>query len=328
MKKFSDIIGHEQIKAHLQGAISTGKLSHAYIIAGEDDSGKRTLAEAFARALVCDSGKTDACDCCMSCIQSMTGNHPDIIYVTHEKTRISVDDIRMQVNSDIQIKPFSANHKVYIIDEAEKMNDQAQNALLKTLEEPPSYATIMLLTNNPEAFLQTILSRCVLLNVKPISEDLIIPYLMEHEKIPDYLAKTCAGFSGGNLGKAIKYATSGDFAEMREKVLSLVKGIGDKNQSELSAFIASLGESKDKVNDYLDLISLWYRDILMFKATRDSSGLLFSSELQTISYRAEHTGYLSLNKIFEEIQTTRRRLNANVNFEVTMQLLLLTIQNA
>lgn len=104
----------------------------------------------------------------------MNGNHPDIIYVTHEKPNvISVDNIRQQVNGDIDIKPYSGEYKIYIIDEAEKMNVQAQNALLKTLEEPPAYAVILLLATRAEAMLQTILSRCVVLNIKPVPEDLI-----------------------------------------------------------------------------------------------------------------------------------------------------------
>ena len=116
----------------------------------------------------------EPCMECHSCKQAMTKNQPDIIYVRHEKPNtISVDDIRTQVNNDIVIKPYSSRYKIYIIDEAEKMNEQAQNALLKTIEEPPAYAILILLTTNAAAFLPTILSRCVTLNIKAVPDEKI-----------------------------------------------------------------------------------------------------------------------------------------------------------
>ena len=118
---------------------------------------------------------------CHSCKQALSGNHPDLIYVTHEKpASIGVDDIREQINDTIQIRPYSSYYKIYIVDEAEKMTVQAQNALLKTIEEPPSYAVIILITTNQEAFLPTILSRCVQLKLKPLKDFTVKSYLTEH----------------------------------------------------------------------------------------------------------------------------------------------------
>ena len=136
MAGFKDIIGHKQIIEHLENAIKMDKVSHAYIFNGADKSGKKMLAEAFAMALQCENQENKPCMECRSCKQAMDHNQPDIIYVSHEKPNtIGVDDIRLQVNNDIVIKPYSSKYKIYIIDEAEKMNIQAQNALLKTIEE-------------------------------------------------------------------------------------------------------------------------------------------------------------------------------------------------
>ena len=169
MAGFKDIVGHEQIIEHLKTAIEMGKVSHAYILNGPDLSGKMMIAEAFARALLCEKQDPDGCGECRSCRQSDDRNNPDIIYVKHDKPNtISVDDIRTQLNNDIVIKPYSNQYKIYIVDEAEKMNQQAQNALLKTIEEPPAYAVIMLLTTNADSFLQTIRSRCITLNLKSV----------------------------------------------------------------------------------------------------------------------------------------------------------------
>lgn len=141
------------------------------------------------RALQCEKEGTDGCGECKSCHQADDHNHPDIIYVSHEKpNNISVDDIRTQLNNDIVIKPYSSKYKIYIVDEAEKMNQQAQNALLKTIEEPPAYAVIMLLTTNADSFLQTIRSRCITLNMKSVKDEVIKAYLMNEKHIPDYQA--------------------------------------------------------------------------------------------------------------------------------------------
>ena len=146
MAEFRDIIGQEQLKEHLQGAIERNKVSHAYIINGERNSGKEFIAKVFAMALECTDRKDgEPCQVCHSCKQALSGNHPDIIFVSHEKPNvIGVDDIRNQINGDVAIKPYSSPKKIYIMNEGEKMTVQAQNALLKTLEEPPEYAVIIL----------------------------------------------------------------------------------------------------------------------------------------------------------------------------------------
>ena len=149
MPGFQDILGHETIKEHFKKAIAVHKVSHAYILAGEAGMGRKSLANAFALTLLCEKGQTEPCLECQACKQVLSGNDNDLIYVTHEKpASIGVDDIREQINDTIQIRPYSANYKIYIVDEAEKMTVQAQNALLKTIEEPPAYAVILLLTTS------------------------------------------------------------------------------------------------------------------------------------------------------------------------------------
>ena len=190
MPDFKDILGHEEIISHLQNAIRLKKISHAYILDGEEGSGKNLLAQTFAQTLQCEKGEISPCGVCRSCKQTISGNQPDIIYVHHEKPgSIGVEDIRDQLCGDIQIRPYSSPYKIYLIDEAEKMTVQAQNALLKTIEEPPSYGVILLLTTNSEAFLPTILSRCVTLKLRPVKDSLIRSYLMEQLRIPDYRKK-------------------------------------------------------------------------------------------------------------------------------------------
>lgn len=327
MAGFRDIIGHEQIKEHLQNAITMDKISHAYIINGPDKSGKKMLAEAFAMALQCETGGTDGCMECHSCKQAMNHNQPDIIYVSHEKPNtISVDDIRSQVNNDIGIKPYSSKYKIYIVDEAEKMNVQAQNALLKTIEEPPAYAVILLLTTNADTFLPTILSRCVTLNIKVVPDEKIKKFLMKEYQIPDYQADVCVAFAQGNVGKSIQLAVSSDFNELKAAVLQLMKRLDDIEIYEMGAAIKQINEYKLTINDYFDLMMIWYRDILLFKATGDVNGLIFKDEVYDIKRQAEKSSYRGIENILEALHKAQIRLNANVNFDLVIELLLLTIK--
>lgn len=327
MAGFSDIIGHNQIVEHLKNAIRMEKISHAYILNGESNSGKMMLAEAFATALQCESGDAEPCMNCRSCHQAAEHNQPDIIYVSHEKPNIiSVDDIRHQINNDIVIKPYSSKYKIYIVDEAEKMNTQAQNALLKTIEEPPAYGIILLLTTNADAFLPTILSRCITLNLKSVNEDLIKDHLMKKYQIPDYQADICAAFAQGNVGKAIQLASSGEFNELKASALSLVKRIDDLDLYELNDCIKQINDFKLKIQEYFDLLTLWFRDVLYMKATNDVNNLIFKDEVYDIKKQAAKRSYLGIENILQSIEQSRVRLNANVNFDLVIELLLLTIK--
>ena len=327
MAGFHDILGHEQIIAHLQNAIEEDKVSHAYIFNGPEASGKMMLAEAFAMALQCEGEGKRPCLECRSCRQAADHNQPDIIYVSHEKPNtIGVDDIRTQINNDIDIKPYSSRYKVYIVDEAQKMNQPAQTALLKTIEEPPAYAIILLLTTNADSFLQTILSRCITLNLKAVKEDKIKEYLMKHYQIPDYQADICAAFSQGNVGKAIQLASSEEFGELKASVLQLMKRLEDIDLYEMTGAVKQIAEYKLSVNDYFDLMMIWFRDVLYLKATNDVDGLIFKDEVYDIKKQAAKRSYQGIETILEALEKAKIRLNANVNFDLVIELLLLTIK--
>ena len=203
MPDLKDILGNEILKEHFRTAVKQNKVSHAYIIEGEKGSGKKMIAAAFAKILQCENRQAPtACGTCASCIQVEHKNHPDVIWVSHEKPSvISVKEIREQVVNTIDIMPYKGPYKIYIVDEAEKMNLAAQNAILKTIEEPPSYGIILLLTANRGAFLPTILSRCILLSVKPVPDQEIKDYLVNTLHVPEATAEFCVGFSMGNMGE-------------------------------------------------------------------------------------------------------------------------------
>lgn len=384
MPGFSSIVGHEKAVDHLRNAILSGRVSHAYMIVGDKGMGKRTLAEAFAETLQCETlqarlyaagagaaitenpaagapaesrgqtpasaapasavaaagGQTpspaapasltlsaiDSCGECRSCRQAETHNQPDIITWHYQKeTSISVDDIRALV-SDVQIKPYASRYKVYILPDAQKMTQQAQNALLKTLEEPPEYAVLVLLTTSRDAMLETILSRCVVLPLRPVGSGLVKQYLMDRHGIPDYQAEICEAFAQGNIGKAVSLATSDDFYQMIERTVQILTHISEWDVSDIVALIRQMDKQKDSIDDLLDLFTIWYRDVLLFKATRNADGIIFREQVVKVREAAQKSSYDGIEKIIGAIRTAKTRLRANVNFDLTMELLLLTMK--
>ena len=327
MATFHDIIGQEQIKEHLQNAISAKKISHAYIINGEKSSGKEFIARVFAMTLQCEKGGTEPCQECHSCKQFLSGNHPDVIWVTHEKpASIGVDDVRIQINDTVSIRPYSSPYKIYLVDEAEKMTVQAQNALLKTIEEPPAYAVLVLITTNPEVFLPTILSRCIQLKLRPLKDSVVSDYLTEKMGVSDGQADIYAAFARGNLGKAIHLASSEEFALLYREVLTLLKNIKDMDIPMLLDYIRKLQEDNLDLYECLDFMQLWYRDILMFKVTKDMNSLIFKEEYSAVSSCCQKSSYEGLEEILSAIEKAKVRLNANVNTDLALELMLLTMK--
>ena len=327
MGSFKDVVGHKDILKYISSAVENNRVSHAYILNGERGSGKKMLANLFAMTLLCETGDNEPCGKCHSCKQAESGNHPDIIRVTHEKPNsISVDDIRTQVNNTVDIKPYQGPYKVYIIPQADMMTPQAQNAILKTIEEPPSYAVFLLLTENAETLLPTINSRCVMLKLCNIKDTLIKKYLMENLEIPDYKADMCTAFAQGNMGRAIMLANSDHFNEIREEAVQLLKHINEMELNEIVAAVKNISVYKLEITDYLDIIMIWYRDVLLYKATKEIDKVVFKDQLQSIKEQARKSSYEGIELILESLEKAKARLKANVNFDLVMELLFLTIK--
>ncbi len=174
---FEKILGNEHIKEQLKKSIKNNQVSHSYLFIGIDGIVKKLLATEFAKAMQC-LNKDKYCNNCKSCIEFDSNNNPDFLYIEPDGNSIKIEQIR-DMQKRIQEKPIISEKKVYIIDNADKMTVEAQNSLLKTLEEPPEYATIILIGSNENAFLTTIKSRCMILHFNPIEDEKMLPYLQK-----------------------------------------------------------------------------------------------------------------------------------------------------
>ena len=289
MAGFKAILGHEQIIEHLQNAVTMDKVSHAYIINGPDKSGKMMLAEAFAQTLECEK----------------------------------LEDVVKNAAQPSDVEPCMECHSC-----KQAMTKNQPDIIYVRHEKPNtiSYAILILLTTNAAAFLPTILSRCVTLNIKAVPDEKIRGYLMRKYQIPDYQADVCVAFAQGNVGKAIQLASSEEFNELKDAVLQLIKRLRDIDLYEMTEAVKQIATYKLSINDYFDLMMVWYRDVLLFKATGDVNGLIFKDEVYDIKRQAEKSSYSGIETILEALRKAQIRLNANVNFDLTMELLLLTIK--
>jgi len=326
MYNFNEITGNEQIIKSIQSAVRNHKVSHAYIISGDSGSGKKLISGAFAKTLLCENGTDVPCQKCTSCRTFDSGNNPDVVYVYPLKTKaLSVDDVREQITSNVNIKPYNHRYKVYVIPKADTLTTQAQNALLKTLEEPPEYVVFMLLAENINAFLPTVLSRCVVFTIKPLTSNTIENYLLENKNTTSEKANVFAEYSQGSIGNAIKYAESEEFGNMRKIVVNALKNILSVEYYKLTDTAKELEGFKD-IADITDMIYMWYRDVIVYKTTGRTDDIIESDLADDIIKEANCCSYEGLCEIPRLIMSAKKQIKQNVNFVFAIEMLLINIK--
>lgn len=256
-------IFHKEIMKNLIESVRGGRSANAYIFYGAVGLGKHEAARLFASALVCDRQESAPCGECRSCIESKAGTNPDIIYVRREKDKASfgIAPIR-EMLVDCQKTPFYARRKVYIIDEGDLLTAEAQNAFLKSLEEPPEYAVFIIICEQAENLLETVRSRSVKISFPPVSDSIVRDYI--ESKYPDepridFLVKYCAGIPGA----ADDIISREDFEQLRDEALGLVPKLMTKNKVYAFKVAEYFDKHKDNAQEICDMLLLYLRDALV-----------------------------------------------------------------
>lgn len=325
MPDFSEVYGNASVLKNLKNAAAYKRVAHCYMLCGADGLGKRMIAKAFAKSLQCEAEGEQPCGVCASCKQVENENHPDVVYVKHEKpTVFGVEDIREGLNRNIVIKPYKSEKKIYILEDGELLNVQAQNAMLKTIEEPPTYAVILILTNNREVFLPTILSRCVELALQPVRDDEIVRCLTRRGYNMDMNQEEVLRFAGGNIGRAISYLEDEEYRTLMRDVQDVLYGLPDANCADIKRSVEKLSAHKEKLPLILEQIHLWFRDVFLYKM-----GFVPEHEGEAadrIREQSERYQYEKLPQLLKEIEGFEARLKVNVNLELSMEVMLLALQ--
>ena len=304
---FEKIRGQRFAKKYLSNSIKSNMISHAYMFEGPSGVGKNTMARDLATTLL---------------EMENLFNSPDYIEITPDGNSIKIAQIR-KLQSDILVKPYKS-YKIYVIDEAQKMTVEAQNALLKTLEEPPKYAIIILITNNKESLLDTIKSRCEIIKFTPIPLVEVADYLTQ-TGVDKNRASLLANFSRGSMQKAIELSESEDFHIMRDEVQKYVETFLTGSMLDIMDIQNSIEKYKDNITKGLDLLVNYFRDIMMVKENVDSSMIINLDRLVFIKNMSTKITYSQLSKIIDIIEETKNKLRSNCNFNISIQVMTLNI---
>ena len=325
MYTFEEIRGNTPLVEQLRRSAASGRSSHAYLFLGGAGAGKRLIANTFAKALQCE-GEKRPCDSCKSCHAFNHGNHPDVIYFQPLKNgkTYTIEDVREQLLETVDLKPFQYEKKIYIIEKADTLNIQSQNALLKTLEEPPAHAVFLLLAERAEAFLPTILSRVVVMKIRPLSAETIADYLMQAGHLAEE-SHILSAYAQGRIGQALELVEDEGFREMRQDILGKLEVLPSMSEGDAYLLAKDLEGYKNDLR-FLDIMELWYRDLLTTKSLREEGYLLIQRDKKDAIFRAAKEPAALLAKKAAAVRTARMRLAQNANFRLTMEVMLMDLK--
>lgn len=295
---FNNIIGNEENKVKLRNILENGTISHSYIFSGITGIGKFLFAKEFAKAILC-TGEIKPCNKCKACEGFENGNNPDIIIIDEEEESIKTEQIKELTNNILE-KPIQGNKKIYIINNSENMTKEAQNSLLKTLEEPPEYAIIILITKNENLLLNTIKSRCIKIPFVRLNDNEIMQYF---KTISEEINKNMLNAFGGSIEKAIHLK---DKSEIYENIDKILNNIENMNELQVLNIKDVLFKDKDEVYSILDYINTKF----------------YNKSLQNISNIGKY------EKCIEIIEQTKQRLKRNSNYDMTIDNCLLAIERS
>lgn len=291
---FNNLIGNEQIKQILQNTVQLNKISHSYMFIGQAGIGKTLFAKEFAKMILCQDNNSKPCNKCKSCIELENNNNPDFTIIEPEDNKIKIEQIR-NLQSKVLEKPIISNRKVYIIKEADTMTQEAANCLLKTLEEPPEYITIILIGANESMFLNTIRSRCTKILFSKIDDNILKKFLEENYGFKNITTNMLKVFDG-SIAKAISI---NEKLEIYEEVEKVFLNIEQLSLLDVLNKIECLYKNKEDIYEILDYINV----------------ILFNKSVKNPLYL----------KYIEAVEQTKKSLKANSNYDMCIDNLLYTI---
>jgi DNA polymerase-3 subunit delta' len=336
---WSSILGHESVVERLRESLARDRLSHAYLFVGTEGIGKELVARELAKALLCPEGTDEACDNCRSCRKVEHGNHPDLTVVERirdtskgaARSAILIDQVREEIQDTIRYKPFESVYKAFVVVDAERLTEQAQNCLLKTLEEPPGHSLLVLVASRLEPFLDTIVSRCQVVRFRPLPADIVEQIVWERSEGDDHGAvRVLARLSGGSpgramrcrdegaydlavwlLGQAVEMPPAGEFAVASE-LLDEAKKQG-----------SSLEAARERLRLVLELLTQAFRDACYRASGYPEELLAWSDDCGPFQALCDRLSPDAARRLIALGLAAREQVDANVNIKLVLENLLL-----
>jgi DNA polymerase III subunit delta' len=342
---FESIVDQEKPVRLLSSIVQKGNIPHALLFTGIEGVGKRKTANVFAMACNClapthanpqfsdpamdqetEGGTAWPCGTCKSCRKIISGNHPDVISIQPDKTHIRIGKIR-DLCHILAMKPYEARYRVVIISDAQALNPEAGNSLLKVLEEPPDRTILVLTASHMHDLLPTIASRCQHIRFNPISQDLLTDYLVTQKGVSAGEADLLARLAKGSLTQARSFATSG-WIEQRGWLLGMMgkESSGKTRQERLTTRLAiseRLAQNKDRIADSLDILKLWFRDLMIFPLAPD---MVINKDLSDMLKRISNVAVMDdLLSAYDAIQSAQEKINRNANPRLTLDVMMMKL---
>lgn len=319
---FKDIVGQERVIKILTKSLKEDKVSSSYIFVGSEGTGKKLTAIEFTKTINCLNlnKNLEACEGCQSCNEISNQCSPDLKIIEPTKSSIKIEQIR-EMRKEIGLKPFKNKKKIYIIDKAEKMTLEASNCLLKTIEEPPYYTIIILVCSKIDPILPTIVSRCQIVNFGLISSYKIKEFLLNKNiNLEKEKAEIISKLAQGSIGSALKLLSDKEYFIRREKALNCLSAISPgKYSDDIFANVEKVVYEKDRIEEILEMIKLWYRDILIIKSTGDQKYIVNCDKLEILDEKSQIYSQVILIDILDYLEQIEEYLEKNVNTRLILE---------
>ncbi len=322
---FEDIVGQKEVMEHIRQAVVGGKVGHAYVFSGPEGIGKKTVAGIFAEMLLCTSpvgGKP--CGGCQACMLFGSGVNPDFRRISVGGGGIGVDDVRKML-SDMNIKPLYSARKAFVIEDAGDMTIQAQNCMLKTLEEPPPYAVLILTVSNYEALLETIRSRVTRINFRKNSHMEVKEAIVKRLGCGKDEAEVAAALADGVIGRALEMAESDEYRSIRDKTFSTLERLNSTGISGIFDAAAFFEDNREDYDSIFNIMETYYRDIMVAGETGNENMLINKDKKDIIFSNVRNYSSTRLVSIIGQIVEVRREIKQNANYMLAIENMLIKI---
>jgi DNA polymerase-3 subunit delta' len=314
---FKDIYGHEKQISVLQTATARNRVPHAYLFYGTEGVGKRTVAEIFSKAINCRNNTTDSCDECPSCVKIDRGNHPDVVMIRAEGQFIKIKEIR-ELQEQMKFRPLEGRKRIFIIDDADRMNIVSANALLKTLEEPSASNILILITARPHQLPMTILSRCQHVRFNPLQRETIAAYLQKKVSLDSQASFLISLSSGGSIGRALTLHDD-SYLTTRNAVFTIMSKIRMNDPLMVLLLPNDFGQDRKEVMERLGILMAGYRDALVYKETGEVDRVINQDHIDVIQSVAENVAGRDILNSIRAVDRAFHALSQNANKQLTLE---------